>query len=115
MERVNSVAGDVLIEIMTHLKLLTESYVSVWDKICPFRRRPYVCEATNFLADHVLLDLFCSGPASSGSSREKVGIEVKARMEVKTNAWKFLCARDNWYGFSRKPNEQKISLNKKEV
>lgn len=113
MQKVDSAPGDALIEIFTHLEILTKSYLTIWDTILPFRRRPCVLAATRNVARTTLRNLFCAGPASSKDTRSRVEAAVFKRIAAKTSAWSELGVRNKWFGYSRAKGL--ISVDKKEV
>jgi hypothetical protein len=99
MQKVDSVVGDALIELFTHLDIVVKSHLTFWDSVLPFRRRTDLVLATRSLARSILLNTFCVGPSSQSETRDSVDAAITARMLVKERTWKDYCMRDGIYGY----------------
>jgi hypothetical protein len=103
-ERLSSVAGDVLLELVVHIEMLADSFVSIWDRILPRRRATTVAGAAKKFAWEIILSLL-DGP------KKEVDREARLRAQAKARTWHTLCAREASYGHilknvDRKKNQQ---------
>eukprot|EP01111_Echinosteliopsis_oligospora_P012405 TRINITY_DN4237_c0_g1_i1.p1 TRINITY_DN4237_c0_g1~~TRINITY_DN4237_c0_g1_i1.p1 ORF type:complete len:1340 (+),score=389.41 TRINITY_DN4237_c0_g1_i1:487-4020(+) len=116
-KRIESVAADVLIELMTHVEILTKAYVTLLDKILPHRRRNDVSKATKKTCRQILYDIICPAELSSSSStvpnKKEIRQQIKKFQVEKKKAWVEYAATNSVCGYTIE--KKKTKKDKKEI
>lgn len=111
-ERLESVIGDIFVELLFHIKEITKHSQSVWDILLPFRRSIYVGKAAKKLCSAAIVNIlhFDDTVKSKGDRAKDVSAFKKAlqlRLKEKKGFWKAIGGERELGGFYMKGNNLK--------
>jgi len=115
-ERLETLAGDILVEIGMHIEIMLECFPTFWDKALPRRRCGYVTGATRNAWNEVLKTQFLGANDIKKDLPKQLAETIKNRMTSKREEWRKYTAETyqagpNW-GYIMKKNKAHKSSKK---